>query len=80
MRAIGKKQKGHFSIFRVKFSLGYITIQEGLLCWLVSRIMIGLVTLMIKNLLQVLFLVLLLGLSLGLVRSCWNIERGGGGG
>jgi hypothetical protein len=42
MRAIGKKQKGYFGISRVQFSLGYITVQGGLLCWLVSLIQIGL--------------------------------------
>jgi hypothetical protein len=37
---------------RVQFSLGYITVQGGLLCWLVSLIQIGSMTLMIESLLH----------------------------
>jgi hypothetical protein len=52
MKSIGKKQKGYFGMSRVQFSLGYITVQGGLLCWLVSLIQIGPMTLMIEILLQ----------------------------
>jgi hypothetical protein len=53
----------------VQFSLGYITVQGGLLCWLVSLIQIGSMTLMIESLLQVMFSALVLDLSLGIVRN-----------
>jgi hypothetical protein len=68
MKAIRKQLKGYFAMFMVKFSLGYIIVQGGLLYWLVSLIQIGLVTLMIRSLLQVLFLALVQDLSLGPVR------------
>jgi hypothetical protein len=69
MRAIGKQQEGYFGISEVQFNLGYITVQRELLCWLVPLILIGLATLMIESLLQVMFLVLVPNPSLGLVRS-----------
>jgi hypothetical protein len=53
----------------VQFSLGYITVKRGLLYWLVSLIQIGLATLMIGILLQVMFLALVQDLSLGPVRN-----------
>ena len=53
----------------IQFSLGFITIQGGHLCWLVSLIHIGSAILMIESLLQVMFLVWDLDLSLGLVRN-----------
>jgi len=63
------EQKGYFGMFVVQFGLGYITIHGGLLCWLVSLIHIGIATLMIVSLLQVIFLALVLDLSLELVRN-----------
>ena len=51
LEVIGKQQKGYFGISRVQLSLGFITIQRGLLCWLVALISIGLATSMIKILL-----------------------------
>ena len=68
MKFIGKQQKEYFDIFEVQFSLGFITVQGGKLCWLVSLIQIGLEILMIKNLL-LMFSVWDLDLSLGLVRN-----------
>ena len=53
----------------VHFSLGYITDQGGLLYWLVSLIQIRPMTLMIENLLQVMFSSLVQDLSLGTVRN-----------
>jgi hypothetical protein len=64
-----KELKGYFGMSGVQFSLGYITVQGGLLCWLVSLIQIGSMTLMIESLLQVMFSALVLDLSLGLVRN-----------
>jgi hypothetical protein len=58
MKAIGKKLKGYFAMSVVHFSLGYITVQGGLLYWLVLLIKIGMKTLMIRSLLQVMFLAL----------------------
>ena len=69
MKVIGKQQKEYFDIFKVQFSLGFITVQGGNLCWLVSLIQIGPTILMIENLLQVMFLVSDLDLSLGRVRN-----------
>jgi hypothetical protein len=69
MKSIGKKLKGYFGMFGVQFSLGYITVQGGLLYWLVSLIQIGSVTLMIESLLQVMFSSLVQDLSLGPVRN-----------
>jgi hypothetical protein len=69
MKAIGKKLKGYFTIYVVQFSLGYITVQGGLLYWLVSLIKIGSVTLMIEILLQVMFSALVQDLSLGPIRN-----------
>jgi hypothetical protein len=53
----------------VQFSSGYITVQGRLLYWLVSLIQIGSVTLMIRNLLQVMFSSLVQDLSLGPIRN-----------
>ena len=64
-----KAAKEYFDIFEVQFSLGFITVQGGNLCWLVSLIQIGSMILMIESLLQVMFLVWNLDLSLGLVRN-----------
>jgi hypothetical protein len=50
-----KELKGYFSMFVVQFSSGYITVQGGLLYWLVSLIQIGSATLMIRSLLQLCF-------------------------
>ena len=36
MKVIGKQQIEYFNIFKVQFSLGFITVQGGHLCWLVS--------------------------------------------
>jgi hypothetical protein len=52
-----------------QFSSGYITVQGGLLYWLVSLIQIGSATLMIGSLLQVMFSALVQDLSLGPVRN-----------
>ena len=62
-------QKEYFDIFEMQFTLGFITVQGGNLCWLVSLIYIGLVIMMIESLLQVMFSVWDLDLSLGLVRN-----------
>ena len=51
----------------IQFGIHYTT--GGHLCWLVSLIPIGLVILMIESLLQVMFSVWDLDLSLGLVRN-----------
>jgi hypothetical protein len=69
MKAIGKQLKGYFSVFVVQFSSGYITVQGGLLYWLVSLIQIGPTTLMIRSLVQVMFSALVHDLSLGPVRN-----------
>jgi hypothetical protein len=61
MKAIGKQLKGYFAMFMVQFSSGYITVQGGLLYWLVSLIQIGSTTLMIGSLLQVMFSALVQG-------------------
>ena len=53
----------------VQFSSGYITVQGGLLYWLVSLIQIGSATLMIRNLMQVMFSALVQDLSLGPIRN-----------
>jgi hypothetical protein len=53
----------------VQFSSRYITVQGGLLYWLVSLIQIGSMTLMIRSLLQVMFSALVQDLSLGPVRN-----------
>ena len=53
----------------VQFSSRYITVQGGLLYWLVSLIHIGLETLIIENLLHVMFLALVQDLTLGPVRN-----------
>ena len=70
MKAIGNKLKGYFVMSVVQFSSGYITVRGGgLLYWLVSLIQIGPMTLMIGNLLQVMFSALVQDLSLGPVRN-----------
>jgi hypothetical protein len=69
MKAIGKNLKGYFAMSVVQFSSRYITVQGGLLYWLVSLIQIGPTTLMIGSLLQVMFLALVQDLSLGPVRN-----------
>src|SRR5882757_9171358 len=69
MKVTGKQQKEYFDIFEVQFSLGFITVQGGNLFWLVSLIQIGSAILMIKILLQVMFSIYDLDLSLGLVRN-----------
>jgi hypothetical protein len=69
MKTIGKQLKGYFVMFVVQFSSGYITVQGGLLYWLVSLIQIGTTTLMIGSLLQVMFSTLVQDLSLGPVRN-----------
>jgi hypothetical protein len=69
MKAIKKQLKGYFAMFSVHFSSGYITVQGGLLYWLVSLIQIGPATLMIGNLLQGMFSTLVQDLTLGLVRN-----------
>ena len=51
MKVIGKKLKEYFVVFKVQFSFGFIIVQKHLLYWLVSLILIGLVTLMIGSLL-----------------------------
>jgi hypothetical protein len=68
-RAIRKQQKGYFDISMVQFGLGYIAIQWELLNWSVLMYPIVLATLMIRNLLQVICLVLILDLSLGIVKN-----------
>ena len=50
MKVTGKQQKEYFDIFKVQFSLGFITVQGGNFCWLVSLIQIGLAILMIESL------------------------------
>jgi hypothetical protein len=69
MKAIGKQLKGSFAMSVVQFSSGYITIQGGLLYFLVSLIQIGSTTLMIGSLLQVMFSALVQDLSLGPERN-----------
>ena len=69
MKVTGKQQKEYFDIFEVQFSLGFITVHGGNLCWLVSLIQIGPAILMTEILLQIMFSVWDLDLSLGLVRN-----------
>jgi hypothetical protein len=69
MKSIGNKLKRYFFMFLVQFILGYITVQGGILYWLVSLTQIGLATLMIGSLLQVMFSTLVQDLSLGPVRN-----------
>ena len=69
MKSIGKQIKGYFAMFLVQLSLRYITVQGGLLYWLVSLIQIGLATLVIGNLLQVMFSSLVQDLSLEPVKN-----------
>jgi hypothetical protein len=73
MKAIGKHLKGYFTMSVVQFSSGYITVQGGLLYWLVSLIQIGLTILMIRRLLQVMFSALVQDLSVGPVRKKQDI-------
>ncbi len=56
-------------MFEVHFSLGFIIVQNHLLYWLVSLILIGLVTLMIESLLLVMSSLLVLDLLHGLARN-----------
>ena len=56
-------------MFEVQFSLGFIIVQKHLLYWLVSLIPIGLVTLMIRSLLQVMCSLLVQDLLHGLARN-----------
>ena len=56
-------------MFEVQFNLGFITMHNLLLYWLVSLIVIGLVTLMIGCLLQVMSSLFFLYLLHGLVRN-----------
>ena len=51
MKVIGKQPKEYFGTFVVQFSSGSITVHGKLHYWLVSQILIGLVTLMIESLL-----------------------------
>ena len=67
MKVTKKQQKEYFDVFEVQFSLGFITVQGGNLCWLVSLIQIGQAILMIESLLQVMFSDWDLDLSLGIV-------------
>ena len=69
IKFIGKHPKEYFSTFMVQFSSGSIRVQGKLHYWLVSQILIGLVTLMIGSLLQVMYLLLVQDLLLGLVRN-----------
>jgi hypothetical protein len=69
MKDIGKQLKRYFAMFMVQFSSRYIIVQGGLCYWLVSLIQTGLMTLMIRNLLQVMFLALVQDLSLGPIRN-----------
>ena len=69
MKVTRKHKKEYLDIFEVQFSLGFIIVQGGNLCWWVSLIQIGSVILMIEILLQVMFSVWDLDLSLGLVRN-----------
>jgi hypothetical protein len=64
-----KEAKRILHMSMVQFSSRYITVQGGLLYWLVSLIQIGPTTLMIKSLLQVMFSALVQDLSLGPVRN-----------
>jgi hypothetical protein len=41
MKSIGKQLKGYFGMPGVQYISGYITVQRGLLYWLVSLIQIG---------------------------------------
>ena len=38
MKVTGKQQKEYFDIFEAQFSLGFIIVQGGNICWLVSLI------------------------------------------
>jgi hypothetical protein len=64
-----KEAKRILRYVRGTVQLGYITVQGGLLYWLVSLIQIGPMTLMIRSLLQVMFSALVQDLSLGPVRN-----------
>jgi hypothetical protein len=69
LKPLENRKKGYFGMSMVEFSLGYITVQGQLLCWLISLIQIGSETLMIENLLYVMFSALVLDLSHRLVRN-----------
>ena len=49
MKVIGQQPNEYFGTFVVQFSSGSIIVQGQLHCWLVSQILIGLVTLMIRR-------------------------------
>jgi hypothetical protein len=65
----GNQPKEYFDTFMVQFSLGSITVQGQLHYLFVSQILIGLVTLMIGSLLQVMYLLLVHDLLLGIARN-----------
>jgi mannitol-specific phosphotransferase system IIBC component len=69
MKTIEKKKKQDFCMFMVQFSLGCIIIHGGVLCWLVSLIHIGPVTLLIESIVYVMFSALVMDLSLRPVRN-----------
>ena len=69
VKVIGKQLKEYFVMFEVQFNLGFITVPKHLLYWLVSLIPIGLVTLMIGSLLQVMSSLLVQDLLHGLARN-----------
>ena len=69
MKVIGNKLKEYFIMFEVHCSFGFITVRKHLLYWLVSLILIGLVTLMIGSLLWVICSLLILDLLHGLLRN-----------
>ena len=69
MKVIEKQLKDYFVMFEVQFSLEFITVPKHLLYWLVSLIPIGLVTLMIGSLLQVMCSLLVQDLLHGLARK-----------
>ena len=69
MKVTRKQLKEYFDIFEVQFSSRFITVQEHLHCWLVSLILIGLVTLMIESILQLMYSLLVYDLLRGLVRK-----------
>ena len=69
MKVIGKSPKENFGTFVVQLSLGSIIVHGKLYYWFVSQILIGMVTLMIGSLLQVMYLLLVHDLLLGLARN-----------
>ena len=69
MKVTGKQQKEYFDIFEVQFSLGFITVQRGKPSLVGFTDLDWAAILMIESLLQVMFSVWDLDLSLGLVRN-----------